>query len=134
MNWLRGEIAMALSINYSARRPTPLSDEEQVEIQKVLARYCVDSRVKRFAEKGEGLNWQPFGLASPSDFSAADVVLEGSTRLPDNTEEAFAAGVTHWCNALSALRRVIHKAMWSVRVEDQEIAWDYQHDRFDPAK
>ena len=45
---------MSLSIYYSARRPTSLSDEEQVEIDKVLARYCVDSRVKRFAETGEG--------------------------------------------------------------------------------
>lgn len=125
---------MSLSIYYSARRPTPLSDEEQVEIDKVLARYCVDSRVKRFAETGEGLNWQPFGIAPSNDYSAADVVFEGSTPLPDNTEEAFSQGVTHWCNALSALRRVIQKAMWSVRVEDQEIAWDYQHDRYDPAK
>jgi hypothetical protein len=125
---------MALSMYYSARRPTPLSAEEQAEIQKVLARYCVDSRVKRFAETGEGLNWQPFGVSAPSDNSAADVVFEGSTPLPDNTEDAFAAGVLHWCNALSALRQIIQKALWSVRVEDQEIAWDYQNDRYDPAK
>lgn len=125
---------MALSIYYSARRPTPLSEEEQAEIQKVLARYSVDSRAERFAETGEGLNWQPFGLNSPSGFSAADVVFEGSTPLPDNTEEAFSAGVIHWCNALSALRSIISKALWSVRVEDQEIAWNYQHDRYDPAK
>jgi hypothetical protein len=125
---------MSFSIYYSARRPTSLSDQEQMEVDKVLARYRVDSRVKRFAETGEGLNWQPFGVALPSDYSAADVVFEGFTPLPDNTEEAFSQGVVHWCNALSALRRIIHKAMWSVRVEDQEIAWDYQHDRYDPAK
>ncbi len=125
---------MSLSLYYTARRPTPLSDQEQEEIRKVLARYSVDSRVKRFAETGEGLNWQPFGIAPSSEFSAADVVFEGSTPLPDNTEEAFSAGVVHWCNALSALRRIVHKAMWSVRVEDQEIGWDYQNDRYDPAK
>jgi hypothetical protein len=125
---------MALSIYYSARRPTPLSAEEQAEIEKVLARYSVDSRAERFADTGEGLNWQPFGHTSPSRFSSADVVFEGSTPLPDNTEEAFSAGVIHWCNALSALRPIISKALWSVRVEDQEIAWDYQHDRYDPAK
>ena len=125
---------MSFSIYYSARRPTPLSDQEQEEVRKVLTRYCVDSRVKRFAESGEGLNWQPFGVLDSKDFSAADVVFEGSTLLPDNTEEAFSAGVVHWCNSLSALRRIIHKAMWSVRVEDQEIAWDYQNDRYDPAK
>jgi hypothetical protein len=125
---------MALSIYYSARRPTPISEQEQAEFEKVLARYSVDARVKRFAETGEGLNWKPFGITPNSETSAADVVFEGSTPLPDNTEEAFSAGVTHWCNTLSALRRIIHKAMWSVRVEDQEIAWDYQHDRYDPAK
>ena len=125
---------MSLSLYYTARRPTPLSDQEQDEIRKVLSRYSVDSRVKRFAETGEGLNWQSFGVTPPSDFSAADVVFEGSTPLPDNTEEAFSAGVVHWCNTLSSLRRIIHKAMWSVRVEDQEIAWDYQNDRYDPAK
>ncbi len=125
---------MSLSIYYTARRPAPLSDQEEQEIHKVLARYSVDSRVKRFAETGEGLNWKPFGITASSDSSAGDVVFEGSTPLPDNTEEAFSQGVIHWCNALSALRRIIHKAMWSVRVEDQEIAWDYQHDRYDPAK
>ncbi len=125
---------MSLSIYYSARRPTPLSDQEEEEIRKVLARYSVDARAKRFAETGEGLNWQPFGQIASSDSSAGDVVFEGSTPLPDNTDEAFSAGVVHWCNALSALRRIIHKAMWSVRIEDQEIAWDYQNDRYDPAK
>ena len=125
---------MSLSIYYSARRPTPLSEQEQVEVQKVLVRYSVESRVKRFEETGEGLNWRPFGILASSDFSTADVVLEGSTPLPDNTEEAFSAGVVHWCNVLSALRRIIHKAMWSVRIEDQEITWDYQNDRYDPAK
>ena len=125
---------MSFSIYYSARRPTALSDSEQVEIDKVLARYCVDSRVKRYAETGEGLNWQPYGVAASSDSSAGDVVFEGCTPLPDNTEEAFSAGVVHWCNTLSALRHIIHKAMWSVRVDDQEIAWDYQNDRYDPAK
>ena len=125
---------MSFSIYYSARRPTPLSEQEQDEVRKVLVRYCVDTRVKRFAETGEGLNWQPFGVTAASDYSASDVVFEGATELPDNTEEAFSAGVVHWCNALSALRRIIHKAMWSVRVEDQEIAWDYQNDRYDPAK
>jgi len=125
---------MSFSIKYCARRPTPLSEQEREEIAGVLTRYSVDSRVKRFAETGEGLNWQPFGVTSASDFSASDVVFEGSTELPDNTDEAFSMGVVHWCNALSALRRIIHKAMWSVRLEDQEIAWDYQHDRYDPAK
>ncbi len=125
---------MALSIYYSARRPTPLSDQEQAEIDQVLARYSVDARVVRFTETGEGLNWQPFGITRPSDHSTADVVLEGSTPLPDNTEDAFSTGVIHWCNALSALRSIISKALWSVRVEDQEIAWDYQNDRYDPAK
>jgi hypothetical protein len=125
---------MSFSIYYSARRPAPLSVEEQEEVRKVLAKYSVDSRAKRFVESGEGLNWEPFGALEPKDYSAADVVFEGSTRLPDNTDEAFSAGVVHWCNALSALRRIIHKAMWSVRVEDQEIHWDYQNDRYDPAK
>lgn len=125
---------MSFSIYYSARRPAPLSGEEQEDVRKVLTKYSVDARARRFAESGEGLNWEPFGMSDPKEFSAADVVFEGATRLPDNTEEAFSAGVVHWCNVLSALRRVIHKAMWSVRVEDQEIAWDYQNDRYDPAK
>ena len=125
---------MSFSIYYSARRPAPLSSEEQEEVRKVLAKYSVESRARRFAETGEGLNWEPFGMRDVKDFSAADVVLEGATQLPDNTDDAFSAGVVHWCNVLSALRRIIHKAMWSVRVGDQEIHWDYQNDRYDPAK
>ena len=125
---------MSFTIYYSARRSSPLSGEEQETVQRIVEKYSVDSRIKRFVQTGEGLNWESFCLFTTDQFSADDVILEGATKLPDNSDDAAATGLQHWCNALSALRLAIHKSLWSVRVEDQEIAWDYLKDCYDPSQ
>ena len=125
---------MSMTFYFSARRPAPLSSDEQQALQKVLDKYSVDERVRRHAQTGEGLNWHTFRLLGPDELSTADTILEGHTHLPDDSEEAAATGLVHWCNVVSALRRSIHKALWSVQVEDIEIGWDYVKEAYDPAK
>jgi hypothetical protein len=125
---------MTMAFYFSARRPAPLSSEEQQAVQKIIDKYSVDERIRRRAQTGEGLNWHHFHLAGPDNRSTADTILEGHTRLPDDSEEAAATGLVHWCNVVSAFRRAVHKALWSVQVEDIEIGWDYVKEAYDPAK
>ena len=117
----------------SARRPAPLNSTEREALSKLIAKYSVESRIKRFDETGQGIRWRPFVPLAPEEFSAADTILEGSAELPCETEEALATATAHWCNFATALRREIHKALWEVRVGDREIKHEWRSDRYDPA-
>ncbi len=118
----------------SARRPAPLSPDEREAIQRIEAKYSIESRLKRFEETGQGIRWRPWHWLPAEEFTAADTILEGNAELPCETEDALATALGHWCNVVSALRREIHKALWEVRVGDREIKYDYRRDLYDPAK
>ena len=124
---------MNLTFYCSARRPAPLTDLEQQAVRKLIAKYAVESRIKRFEETGQGIRWRPLCLTSPDDYSAADAVFEATAELPCESDEALATAIDHWCNFASALRREIHKALWDVRVGDHEIKHEWRSDRYDPA-
>jgi hypothetical protein len=124
---------MNLSFYCSARRPAPLTAVEQQAVDKIVAKYAVEGRIKRFAETGQGIRWRPLCVAKPEDFSASDTVFEASAELPTETEEALAAAIDYWCNFATALRRELHKALWEVRVDDRQIKHDWRSDRYDPA-
>jgi len=117
----------------SARRPAPLNSSERDVLSKVLAKYSVESRIKRFEETGQGTRWRPFVMLPPEEYSAADTILEGNAELPCESEEALATAIDHWCNLATALRREIHKALWEVRVGDRAIKHEWRSDRYDPA-
>jgi hypothetical protein len=123
-----------MAFYFSARRPAPLSTEERQAVQKIIDKYSVDERIRRRAQTGEGLNWQHFHLIALDEQSTVDTILEGQTCLPDDSEEAAATGLVHWCNVVSAFRRAVPKALWSVQVEDIDISWDYVKEAYDPAK
>jgi hypothetical protein len=120
------------AIYCSARRPAPLSKSEHEAVNKILAKYSVDSRIKQFEETGQGIHWRPWSFLPEEEFSSADTILEGSAELPCESDESLAAAIEHWCNVVSALRREIPKALWVVRIEDYEIKYDYRTDRYDP--
>lgn len=124
---------MNLSFYCHARRPAPLNSIEQQALQKIVAKYAVESRIRRFEETGQGIRWRPLCLTRPDDFSAADTIFEALAELPAETEEALATAIDHWCNFATALRREIHKALWEVRVGDREIKHEWRSDRYDPA-
>src|SRR5262245_63156902 len=101
----------------TVRRPAPLSTAERDAIRKVVAKYSVESRIKRFQETGQGIHWRPWQFLPPEEFSADDTLLESRAELPSETDEALKLAIEHWSNAASALRREIHKALWEVGVE-----------------
>jgi hypothetical protein len=122
---------MSISIYYSAKRASPLTDQEKVTIQRILGEHSVDALLEKYLSTAEGLNWESFCLY---DKPSNGCILEGATKLPDNTEDATWLGVQHWCKALTALRRAIKGADWSVQVEDHELQWSALWRRYDPRK
>jgi hypothetical protein len=119
---------VSISIYYSAARTTPLGEKEKLNVEAAIRRASVDEDIEQYLRTGQGLNWESFSLFQPP---RAGLVLEGSTKLPDNSDEAVLSGVRHWCRLLSTLRSIVKEATWRVAVEDHEIPWDEERQAFD---
>lgn len=121
---------MSLSIYYTARRSKPLSPAEIAQATTLVERFSVEQRIQDFMACGEGLNWESFDF----QVNGEATVFSGSTRLPDNTEDATWIGVQHWCQCLSQLRSALPGCQWRVAVEDHEIHWDVASLAYDPSR
>lgn len=115
---------MSLSIYYTARRATPLTPAEQEEITAVEREFSVDNEVENYLQSGEGLNWESFTVYERDEATSEDVIFEGATALPDNTEDAIMIGIDHWTRALARIRRILHDAEWEVNFDDDGLLWD----------
>lgn len=128
---------MSVSIHYSASRDTPATADELGNIGDAVASMSVDDKIEAYLRgaqpdgRGEGLNWESFIVYDPA-VSPPPVIFAGSTKLPDNTDDALWIGVQHWCELLTMIRRVLADARWEVRVQDHPIAWDETQQRYDP--
>ncbi len=122
---------MGVSIYYHARRSQPLTKSESTLVKIIAHSGSVDAKIDKYLQTGDGLNWESFTLYNAP--TAHDLVLEGATRLPDNTEDAMWVGVRHWCVVLTLLRLAIHDAEWQVTVEDHPLKWDHKEKRYDPS-
>lgn len=126
---------MAISIYYAARRKAPLSSNEIATIEEIVRRYCVGDQIERFLSLGAGLNWESFNFSrnlEASLFLKKGLVFSGSTKLPDNREDASWVGVQHWCKCLSEIRISVSGCEWNVAVEDHEMQWDAMLNSYDP--
>ena len=119
---------MSVSIYYEAKRAKPLSESEKQMVDEIVDKYSVDKLI----EAGDDLNWESFGFSDGPH--APGSVLRGSTKLPDNSENAVWTGIQRWCAALSEIRRRLPDASWHVSVEDHEIPWDASTQAYDPSK
>lgn len=122
---------MSMSIYYNVTQSTPLSENEEKTIENLLAKYSVDDDIEEYMKTGKGLNWESFTFYETDE---PKVVLNGSTTLPDNTDEANWIGIQHWCKLLSEIRRLIPNAIWEVQVEDHDIEWNPNDNSYDPSK
>ena len=120
---------MSVSIYYQARRSKPLTRSESLLVKMIVQFFSVDSRIKKYLETGEGLNWESFCLYEKP--TAPDLVIEGATKLPDNTKDADVHGAEYWCAVLSFLRLAISDAEWTVTIEDHPIKWDETNRKYD---
>src|SRR4051812_14100795 len=113
---------MSVSIYYTARRSTPLTSAERTTVSQIVQRYDIGDRLQEYFKTGQGLNWESFSVYDPP--TEPDLIFEGATKLPDNTEMALWEGVQHWSAALSEIRRVLHDAAWHVHVDDHDLVWN----------
>ena len=125
---------MSISIYYTARREQPLSDDERSQIATIENKFSVDDQIEERERTGTGHNWESFYIYDSNDPTEPDVIFEGATKLPDNSEDATWIGLQHWCAALTAVRKVIPDADWHVHVDDHEIQWDDSLGEFDPTQ
>jgi len=125
---------MSISIYYTARRSTPINEAERTQIAAIEQQHAVERHIEEYHQTGEGHNWESFCVYDPNDPSEPDVVFEGATKLPDNSEDAVWEGLQHWCAALTEIRKVIPDADWHVHVDDHDIQWDDSVRAYDPSK
>jgi hypothetical protein len=123
---------LGISIYYTARRSSGLSDQEQSCIDEIVSRYSIKDRIDAYGTTGGEWLGEDFCLYDlPLD--SADVILEGATGLPDGSEDALRAAVQHLCRALSEIRRALPNAQWRVQIDDHDIRWDEEREEFDPS-
>jgi hypothetical protein len=128
---------MSVSIYYEGKCKKPLNEGDLQTVAAIAEKFSVDNQIKKYIETGEGLNWESFHYetnVSEGGLFKKGTVFEGSTKLPDNTEDAMWEGVQHWCHCLSELRNSLPNLEWQVRVEDHNIQWDKSARAYDPTK
>ncbi len=125
---------MSICIYYTAKRDHTLTKEEKQKIENLIEEYSVEKEIAEYLKSGKGFNWESFCLYKLENQNKSDVILEGSTRLPDNSKEAIWEGVQHWSLLLSAIRCVIPDAKWHVHVDDHELVWDEKYLEYDLSK
>lgn len=117
---------MTISIYYTAKRKMTLSSKEVAIITTIVGHYSVDDEIEKLLDGGAGLNWESFDFnveCEPDGLIKKDVVFYGSTKLPDNREDASWVGLQHWCKCLSEIRLAVSGCDWRVTIEDHELPW-----------
>ena len=125
---------MGISIYYTVRRKQLLSNAERLVIDRALAKAAVEPLIEEYCRTGNGLNWESFCVYEQKDVTDLDVIFEGATKLPDNSEDATWVGLQHWCQLLTEIRHELSEAAWDVQVEDHPIFWDEARQAYDPSR
>lgn len=131
----RGNVA--ISLYYTARRKKSLNPQEIAVVKEIVQRHSVNDQIENYLATGEGLNWESFDFAlnvKTGNVFRKGIVFSGSTKLPDNDEEATWVGVQHWCQCLSEIRSTLTHCEWHVSVDDHTIPWDDAAKAYDPAR
>ena len=122
---------MGISIYYTVKRKKALTNYEQTAVDEIVEKYSVDQQIEQYVITGQGLNWESFCIY---DDLEPEIILQGSTQLPNNNKNASWLGIQHWCNALTEIRNILPDTEWEVSVENHQIQWDEKGNFFDPTK
>lgn len=125
---------MSVSIFYTARRQQKLTHAEQAAINQLIEKYSVDEEIAEYLKTGKGHNWASFSIYDLETQTVSDVILEGSTELPDNSKYAMFDGLEHWASLLTDIRNVLEDAVWHVHVDDHDLVWDGENLEYDITK
>src|SRR5262245_60051563 len=124
---------MSISIYYTARRETPLSADELNAISGAIQFASLDGLIEEHGLNAEEFNGEEFSVYETTETDEPVIIFEGATKLPSNSEDAFWAAIQYWCELLSCIRRIVPDAAWRVHIDDLEIWWDTQRQRYDPS-
>lgn len=117
------------TLYYQAERDVPLTKEEHALVLKLIAKYSVDFEIEKFMNTGEGLNWETFSFYEETD--SANIILQGSTKLPDNVAGSAKKGFIHWSALLAEIRAIVPDAKWEVSVEERQVKWNSKLDKYE---
>lgn len=108
---------MGVSIYYTWKRQTPLSQQEQTKLDSIIQEYNESFPFKEIAED--------FCIYDP-DPKQPEIIITGSTKLPlsDDLEDTLGA-LAHWIACLTDIRKGLTEGgEWSVNLDDTDIEWD----------
>jgi len=125
---------LSISIYYTAKRRAKLTPSEQDAVAYITGRYAVDSQIEALIATGSGLNWESFNYsvnAEPGGLFKKGIVFSGSTKLPNNNEDADWIGIQYWSKCLSEIRLALSGCDWDVAVEDHQLRWNGKAGEYD---
>lgn len=104
---------MSVSLYYSARRATSLTEAEAAAVERVAA-----ARTASFPFPDEE------ALCLYDDGGReGDALLAGATKLPLDPGRVLPA-LTHHLESVTLLRRALPDAAWRVHLDDLDASWD----------
>ncbi|MFB7592245.1 hypothetical protein [Streptomyces sp. NPDC056169] len=104
---------MSVSLYYSARRTTPLTEAESGSVDRVVAVH----RASFPYDDEESLDLYDRDADSPEE------VIAGSTKMPFNPGRLMPV-IAHVLDSVTELRRAVPDAEWRVHMDDLDVPWD----------
>ncbi|MFI9741103.1 hypothetical protein [Streptomyces sp. NPDC052494] len=104
---------MSVSLYYSARRTTPLTEAESASVARVVADHMAS-----FPYDDE----ESLDLYDP-DASEPEEIIAGSTKMPFDPGHLMPV-IAHVLDSVTELRRAVPDAEWRVHMDDLDVPWD----------
>ena len=117
---------MSVSLYYTARRPQPITLQEQNRCDEIAK--CYDEQYP-FGELYEG-----FCIYDLKNFrDENDIILDGSTKLPSDVDEELCLNILDWwLKCLQEIVDVLIGAQWNVHLDDMNFKWSKEEHCFFP--
>ncbi|MFD8976110.1 MULTISPECIES: hypothetical protein [unclassified Streptomyces] len=104
---------MSVSLYYSARRTTPLTESESAAVARVVAAHMAS-----FPYDYE----ESLYLYDP-DAAEPEAIIAGSTKMPFDPGRLMPV-IAHVLDSVTELRRAVPDAEWRVHMDDLDVPWD----------
>lgn len=106
---------MSVSLYYTARRPQPITPQEQSACEEITARYDAEYP---FGELYEG-----FCIYDPAG-NEEDIILDGATKLPSDVDPELCFEIADWwLDCVNEIVSVLTGAQWHVNLDDMDLEW-----------
>lgn len=119
---------MSVSLYYTAKRPYPITPQEQNSCSEIAERY---DKQYPFGELYEG--FCIYDSETLKTENEKDVILDGATKLPPDAEPELCMNILEWwLECLGELAHVLIDAEWTVHLDDMSFKWSVEEHCFLP--